>query len=285
VLDKTDSSTPAQARPVVLFLSGGGWTIGYKDWGSWIGMMLAKFGVIAVVPDYRNYPQATVDGMMDDVTNAVQWTIDCIGNWGGDINQIHLVGQSAGAHLAVMSVLTAAFNVASTNDTEALRPWTPAQLKSIVAISGAYNLESLCNYHLKQGLELSGLLNKIMLNDLTKYSPTKMLSKILTTQGNLERLLPPVRMYHGKSDMAIPHENATEFHELLCNASVDCELTVLEGKTHTDLIIEDPIGGNDILLAEILKQIYPADSTLNKVMLKPMVLSICVRIARVINPF
>eukprot|EP00475_Leptophrys_vorax_P034123 TRINITY_DN5470_c0_g1_i1.p1 TRINITY_DN5470_c0_g1~~TRINITY_DN5470_c0_g1_i1.p1 ORF type:complete len:385 (+),score=64.76 TRINITY_DN5470_c0_g1_i1:120-1274(+) len=281
----SDDGQMIQARPVIIFLSGGGWTIGYKDWGAWIGMMLAKFGVIAVVPDYRNFPQTTVEGMIDDVTKAVQWTIDCIGNWGGDVGQIHLVGQSAGAHLAALALLNAAKKISDSNDSEALRPWAPNQLKSFMGISGPYNLESLCDHHLQKGLELRNLLGKIMMNDMDKFSPTSLLSRLATAHGDMDRLLPPMRLYHGSLDSAVPQQHAVEFHELLCKAAVKCDLVIFEGKTHTDLIIEDPIAGKDVLLEEILKVVLPDSIQDKKLVTKPMMLSLCVRIARAINPF
>jgi prenylcysteine alpha-carboxyl methylesterase len=284
-VDGENESEVPNPRAVVIFLSGGGWTIGYKDWGSWIGMMLSKLGVIVVIPDYRNYPQTTIDGMMEDVTNAVQWTIDCIANWGGDIQQIHLVGQSAGAHLAAISLLDAAAKMSMT-DTEALRPWSPSQLKSFIGISGVYDLEGLCKYHLGRGLELSGLLGKIMKNDISKYSPCQMIKDISETHDDLKRILPPIRLYHGSSDLAIPQHNAQAFHDLLCQAEASSELIVLEGKTHTDLIIEDPIAGNGILLQQIVPKILPKSAHLkSNIKLQPMVFSICVRIARFVNPF
>ena len=43
--------------PVVIFVSGGAWVIGYKAWGAVVGIVLRAFGVLTVMPDYRNYPQ------------------------------------------------------------------------------------------------------------------------------------------------------------------------------------------------------------------------------------
>lgn len=46
-----------QNKPVIVFLSGGAWIIGYKCWGALMGKMFAEHGVIFVTPDYRNFPQ------------------------------------------------------------------------------------------------------------------------------------------------------------------------------------------------------------------------------------
>ncbi|ETO03955.1 hypothetical protein RFI_33447, partial [Reticulomyxa filosa] len=43
--------------PVVIFVTGGAWMIGYKAWGAFMGMLLAQLGILFVTPDYRNFPQ------------------------------------------------------------------------------------------------------------------------------------------------------------------------------------------------------------------------------------
>jgi len=92
-------------KPVVVFLTGGAWIIGYKMWGALLARALTPFGIIVVIPDYRNFPHARVDGMVDDVDRSVQWTLEHIGHFGGDRDKVVLVGQSAGAHLGSCVVL------------------------------------------------------------------------------------------------------------------------------------------------------------------------------------
>eukprot|EP01084_Bolivina_argentea_P124003 219741_1 len=91
--------------PVVIFLSGGAWIIGYKAWGAFMGMLLAQLGVIFVSPDYRNFPQGTISDMVTDATTAIQWTYDNIHKYGGDKNNIYVTSQSAGAHIGALTML------------------------------------------------------------------------------------------------------------------------------------------------------------------------------------
>ena len=60
---------PAGA-PVVVFVSGGAWIIGNKAWAFLMGQTLQRNGVVCVSVDYRNYPQAAVPQMVDDVDAA-----------------------------------------------------------------------------------------------------------------------------------------------------------------------------------------------------------------------
>ena len=46
--------------------------------------------------------------MMSDVDMSVQWVFDNVENFGGDKDNVTLVGQSAGAHLGSMVLLTKA---------------------------------------------------------------------------------------------------------------------------------------------------------------------------------
>jgi len=91
--------------PVVIFVCGGAWIIGYKMWGFIMGQLFQEHRVCFVSLDYRNFPQATVDSMVQDVILGVQWVFDNIEEIGGDPNNVSLVGQSAGAHLSALAVL------------------------------------------------------------------------------------------------------------------------------------------------------------------------------------
>jgi prenylcysteine alpha-carboxyl methylesterase len=47
--------------PVVIFVSGGAWMIGYKLWSALVGRGLAALGYLVIVPDYRNFPQGDIE--------------------------------------------------------------------------------------------------------------------------------------------------------------------------------------------------------------------------------
>lgn len=91
--------------PVVVFVSGGAWTIGYKGWGGLMGRIMMNHGILFVTPDYRNFPQGNMSHMLDDIDAAMAWVFTNIGSYGGDVNNIYLMGQSAGAHLTCMAML------------------------------------------------------------------------------------------------------------------------------------------------------------------------------------
>ena len=93
--------------PVVVFVSGGAWIIGYKAWSCLVARALTSLGVIVVVPDYRNFPQGDLYDMCEDIRAALQWTVQHIGEYGGSPDKIVLAGQSAGAHICLSALLDA----------------------------------------------------------------------------------------------------------------------------------------------------------------------------------
>lgn len=86
-------------KPVVIFLTGGAWIIGYRMWGCLLARALVPFGILVIIPDYRNFPRVNIKGMVDDVDRSIQWVLDHVEEYGGDVDRVVLVGQSAGAHI------------------------------------------------------------------------------------------------------------------------------------------------------------------------------------------
>ena len=101
-----DIYAPAIANaPVVVFLYGGGWRDGDRSTYRFVGATLAARGFVVVVPDYRVYPEVLFPAFVEDAAQAVAWTKAHIQTFGGDPARIHLMGHSAGAHIAALLTL------------------------------------------------------------------------------------------------------------------------------------------------------------------------------------
>ncbi len=155
--DKWQGGTGKCSKPCVVFLSGGAWIIGYKAWGCFLARCLSKLGVVVVTPDYRNFPQGIIDDMTLDICEAMSWVENNISKYGGDKTQIHLVGQSAGAHLAVL----AALQELKKKENEEISRWSCNTLKSIIAISGPYDLHFAARHMVSRGLS-RGIIESVM---------------------------------------------------------------------------------------------------------------------------
>src|ERR1700744_5976030 len=97
----------AAGAPIVIFFYGGGWRSGRKTMYGFAGRALARRGYVAVLPDYRVYPDAKYPDFLDDGAHAVRWVKDNAAKIGGDPASIFLMGHSAGAHIAAMLSLDA----------------------------------------------------------------------------------------------------------------------------------------------------------------------------------
>jgi len=94
-----------RARPLVVFWHGGRWTFGDKAQYRFAGAALAEIDCVAVLPNYRHYPQVRLAGFMDDAARAARWAAAHAAAFGADPQRLYLMGHSAGAHLAALVML------------------------------------------------------------------------------------------------------------------------------------------------------------------------------------
>jgi len=93
------------SAPVVVFFYGGRWSDGERTDYGFVGAALAERGMVVVIPDYRLYPQVRFPAFVEDGAEAVRWTRDHVAEFRGDPGAIHVMGHSAGAHIAAMLTL------------------------------------------------------------------------------------------------------------------------------------------------------------------------------------
>lgn len=101
-----DAATAVEKYPVMIMIHGGGWRNGDK---AGVGTKRAHFvgaGYVYVSINYRLSPQQPEEGgimhpvHVEDCARALAWLHDHIADYGGDQDQLHLMGHSAGGHLA-----------------------------------------------------------------------------------------------------------------------------------------------------------------------------------------
>lgn len=75
--NRLDVYTPVNRAadvPVVVFFYGGSWNSGSRSDYRFVGEALAARGIVAVLADYRLYPQVHYQGFLDDSARVVGWT-------------------------------------------------------------------------------------------------------------------------------------------------------------------------------------------------------------------
>ena len=87
--------------PVVIFFHGGGFLFGAKENERNIANYFASLGMVGVNATYRLAPEAMWPAGAEDVGAAVNWVKENISKYGGDPEQIFVIGKSAGVdHVA-----------------------------------------------------------------------------------------------------------------------------------------------------------------------------------------
>ncbi|XP_052312685.1 probable isoprenylcysteine alpha-carbonyl methylesterase ICMEL1 isoform X3 [Populus trichocarpa] len=190
-------------KPVVAFVTGGAWIIGYKAWGSLLGQQLSERDIMVACIDYRNYPQGTMSNMVEDASGGISFVCNKIAEYGGDPNRVYLMGQSAGAHIAACALVEQAIKEAGEGGSTT---WSVLQIKTYFGLSGGYNLFNLVDYFHSRGLYRSIFLS-IMEGEesLRRFSP-----EVIVQDPNLKKavsLLPPIVLFHGTADYSIPADS------------------------------------------------------------------------------
>jgi acetyl esterase len=94
--------------PVVVYLHGGGWTIGSVDVYDPITRALANAANVTVVSvDYRLAPEHPYPAPLDDCWTALQWVAANASQFEADAGRLAIAGDSAGGNLAAVCALLA----------------------------------------------------------------------------------------------------------------------------------------------------------------------------------
>ena len=142
--NRLDIYTPIDAAadaPVVVFFYGGSWNSGSRSDYSFVGEALASRGIVAVLADYRLYPQVHYQGFLDDSAKAVGWTHQHIHEYRGDPSRLYVMGHSAGAYNAAMLALDPKW--LATVDMK------PSMLSGWIGLAGPYDFLPIENPEVK----------------------------------------------------------------------------------------------------------------------------------------
>ncbi len=186
----------AHEAPLAVFFYGGGWEDGTKENYRFAGMALARRGIVAMVADYRLYPDVRFPDFIGDGAKAVRWARRNAVEFGADPGLIFLIGHSAGAYIAAMLTL----------DRQWLDAPSQAALAGTVGLAGPYDFLPLKASNLKRIFAPAG-------GDLTSSQPIAFargdaapmllisgLADATVRPDNSRRLAARIRSLGGKAD-------------------------------------------------------------------------------------
>jgi acetyl esterase/lipase len=208
---KLDVYSPKDAkdRPVVVFFYGGSWTAGSRGLYRFVGAALAERGIVAVLPDYRLYPQVKFPLFLDDGALAVAWVQKHAHEFGGDPQRIVLMGHSAGGH-------EAAFLAYDRRLLEKAGA-RPESIVGFVGLAGPYALAPDTK-----------ILNTIFASPYTEaeWQPVR----FVTSQA------PPTLLVHGTADDVVSMKHAESLRDALQASHVRVETQFYPDKNHADTV-------------------------------------------------
>lgn len=123
----------ARDLPVFLFLHGGGWSNGYKEWMGFMAPAFTDLPAIFISVSYRLLPHIKYPANLDDTIAALAWVRRNIARFGGDPERLFIGGHSAGAHLAALATLR--------RDLLAAAGVPVAAILACFPVSGSYKFE------------------------------------------------------------------------------------------------------------------------------------------------
>lgn len=133
--------------PLLVYLHGGYWQRGDKCMYGFISEAFGRQGVTVAVLNYTLTPAIRLNRMPPQIQRALQWLWTHAAELGCSRERLHLMGHSAGAHLAAMMMAS---------DWPALDPQLPSDLiRSGIAISGVFDLEPIVHTTLNAGPRMS----------------------------------------------------------------------------------------------------------------------------------
>ncbi|WLH36312.1 alpha/beta hydrolase [Pseudomonas sp. FP2196] len=123
--------------PVVVFFYGGSWNSGAREDYAFVGEALASRGIVAVVADYRLYPQVRYPLFLQDNARAVAWTRAHIREFSGNPQRLYLMGHSSGGYNAAMLALD--------DDLLAAVGMSPKDISGWIGLAGPYDFLPIVN--------------------------------------------------------------------------------------------------------------------------------------------
>jgi len=122
----------AHGLPTLLFLHGGYWTHGYKEWLGFMASAFVSLPALFISVGYRLSPAVKHPAALEDGLAALVWAYQHIAAYGGEARRLYVGGHSAGGHLAALLALQPALLTASGLPADAIKACFP--------VSGVYDL-------------------------------------------------------------------------------------------------------------------------------------------------
>lgn len=204
----------AVARPVVVYFHGGYWQELSKNEHSFPAVAFNRHDVSYVAVNYGLAPQATLEQMVDRCRRAIAWIASQSASLAIDPFAIHVVGCSAGAHLAAMTALTE----------WAMHGLNASPIRSLTLLSGVFDLRPLPLTYINDAVCMSA-------QDALRNSP------LLLIDAAAEDF-PPALIVFGEHETSEFKRQSAEFAQAVSRKGGFTRLHEIRDRNHFDLIFD-----------------------------------------------
>ncbi len=206
---------PANDRPAVLVIHGGGWVNGSKEavFEKFCLPWLEKGFVVANV-EYRLAKAALAPAAVEDAIAAAQWLRQNAAKYGVNRKKLVVTGGSAGGHLALMVGMTP----------KQAKFGRPPRVAAVINFYGITDVQD----------QLEG---SNMRNYATTWVPNSLpdqqeLARRVSPRSWVRKKLPPILTIHGDEDPTVPYEHGVDLTKELRTAGADAELIPVQRGGH-----------------------------------------------------
>ncbi len=214
------ASKKSSALPVIIWIHGGGWSIGDKSRVLNKPKAFLEKGFIFVSVNYRLFPEVDYSDQAGDIASAIHWLHNNVKNYGGNPQRLYLMGHSAGAHLVAL---------VATDDRYLKEEKLPLKtIKGVILLDGAaYNLSNQSQK--MAGPRLRRLYGKVFGNDDDELKNASPISHINKGKG-----IPPFLLLYVASRRN-SKRRSQELETILRKAGISAISLSAENKTHATI--------------------------------------------------
>lgn len=147
--DKNDTNTK---KPVIVYIYGGIWFLGEKTFYTKLAEFANDIGFVAAVPNYVQFPYGHIDDMVYDVGNSLSWIYNNISEYGGDNENIIVIGHSSGAHIMALGLFKSTLRLKGIGENSITKPYPP--IKRAILLGGPYDFDAFSFHSRVLGKEI-----------------------------------------------------------------------------------------------------------------------------------
>lgn len=241
---RVPSGGGVRARPLVIFVHGGGWRRGDSrttgPFASFPGVLasLAARGYVVASINYRLSGEARYPAAVQDLNSAIAFLRLHAREWGIDPSRVVLWGASAGAYLVAMSATTcndprfapppSTGRMSRRQAAAASAPRVSYCVQAVVSWYGLFDLGRLADRTGKGRLIADDLQAFLGCERGSCRDPARRASPV----SSVSPRAPPMLLMHGTGDTEVPFGQTLEMAAALRNAHVSVQIQLITGANH-----------------------------------------------------